>query len=393
VKALALALLFVASSASAARWVPVGDSRVQALDGGPALWKAITSDLRSARHTIDIESRTLRNAEVQKILLERLSRGVRVRIIAMDPRKQYRRKPDNAAAIGATLRAVAALRQAGAELIEYPVSRLATQTRELSPENHRKLIVVDGKRAILSTSDLTHNTANLDLGFRLRGAVVRRAAKLFEDDHRVARGGDEGTPALEHDGVALLDGAMTRRRLLEHIDRAEHQIVIAAYDLGDRELIRTLVDKKRAHPSLDIRVVLGPHRLTSRFAGLRITRPMNLRAHRALTRAGIDVAWGRYEGDVLGGGIVHAKAAVIDGRHVLLGSTDFNARSFGGNHELSAAIDDQPELASPLLQTLLTESAAGHRGGVHTLGDRVKATLIDAAISIASSLRWWLRRA
>ncbi|HKR99878.1 MAG TPA: phospholipase D family protein, partial [Candidatus Dormibacteraeota bacterium] len=79
----------------------------------------------------------------------------------------------------------------------------------------------------------------------------------------------------------------------------------------------------------------------------------NLGAYDALSAAGVAVRMYHSHGELL-----HAKAAVADGRTVLFGSANWTGGGFARNHEIDVELPDAPTLATQMLDQMNADWAA-----------------------------------
>jgi cardiolipin synthase len=120
-------------------------------------------------------------------------------------------------------------------------------------------------------------------------------------------------------------GGRLRRRYLKALGGARRRALLAhAYFLPDRHLVRSITAAARR--GVAVRVVLPA------TSDVGISRPATRRLYRRLLQAGVELReWPR--------SILHAKAAVVDGRLTLLGS--FNLDPFSlANREVLAEVND-----------------------------------------------------
>jgi cardiolipin synthase len=218
--------------------------------------------------------------------------------------------------------------------------------------NHRKIVVVDGNRAItggfgIHTSWLGNGRTPeewRDTAVRVRGPVVADLQRAFEQNWREVT--NQALPSSDYPHLAPAgkvpalfiatsptpgkpSAAEAMYRLL--VQSAQRRLWIAnSYFIPDERLQQLMIERVRA--GVDVRV-LGP--------GPVHDVPPVRAAQRATYERLIDGGVRIYEYKA---SMMHAKTMVIDDRYVLVGSTNIDALSFQHLEEGSLVARD-PELA------------------------------------------------
>ena len=245
------------------------------------------------------------------------------------------------------------LEQAGCQVRRYDRGPLPDPLAR----NHRKIVVVDGTRAItggfgIHTSWLGNGRTPdqwRDTAVRVRGPVVADLQRAFEQNWREVTGQTlprSDYPQLEPVGdvPALFiatsptpgkpSAAEAMYRLL--VQAAKRRLWIAnSYFIPDERLQQLMIDRARA--GVDVRV-LGP--------GPVHDVPPVRAAQRATYKRLIDGGVRIYEYKA---SMMHAKTMVIDDRYVLVGSTNIDALSFEHLEEGSLVARD-PQLARTMAE-------------------------------------------
>jgi cardiolipin synthase len=208
--------------------------------------------------------------------------------------------------------------------------------------NHRKLLLIDDRVVFLGglniSDEQTGPNAWADLAVRVAGPATARLAQVIRNEH----------PTVFSPTVRLMvskegGGRRLRRSYLKAIGSAERSVVMAqAYFLPDRRVLRTI--RAAAQRGAAVTLLLPGHsdvplaRAAMRWYCRRLLAP-RIRV----------LEWP--------GGVLHAKAASVDGRLALLGS--FNLDPYSGvNLEVLAEIHDV-EFAAQLeawIQVLVDQS-------------------------------------
>jgi cardiolipin synthase A/B len=228
--------------------------------------------------------------------------------------------------------------------------------------NHRKIVVVDGQRAItggfgIHTSWLGHGRTPeqwRDTAVRVQGPVVADLQRAFEQNWREVTG--KGLPGSDHPRLAPAgdvpamfiatsptpgkpSAAEAMYRLL--VQAAKRRLWIAnSYFIPDERLQQLMIERVRA--GVDVRV-LGPgpvHDVPPVRAAQRAT-------YKNLIDGGVRIF--EYKASMM-----HAKTMVVDDRYILVGSTNIDALSFQHLEEGSLVARD-PNLARTMAQHFLQD--------------------------------------
>jgi cardiolipin synthase A/B len=240
------------------------------------------------------------------------------------------------------------LRRAGVPVDRFLHSYVPWRTPFLNLRNHRKLLVVDGCIAFTGGINIAAENVQaakprhpvLDTHFRLDGPVVEQLVEAFADDWLFQTGerllSDEWFPTLEPAGQAIArvvtsgpdeDLEQIEFVALHAISCARHSIrVVTPYFLPPEVLTTAL--GLAAMRGVRVEVVLPEH---SNHTMLDWARRVALRA---LVEAGCHV-WLRPAP------FDHSKLMTIDDAWSLIGSANWDTRSFRLNFELTVEIQDE----------------------------------------------------
>ena len=284
------------------------EETVRLLDGGREVYPAMLAAIRSARADVFLEVYAFSpegiGAEFIAALSAAARRGVRVRVVI-----------DAWGSAPATSEVEASLEAAGCEVKVFGsiLGAFAGRLRR----NHRKILAVDGEVAFLGGLNIGDaygvpdpapgDAPWADLAVEIRGPV---AAWLQE---RGPRERGSSPPGPVRVWLSGLGGAKRlRRRYLKAFGRARSRVLLAhAYFIPDRHVIRSIAAAARR--GVEVKLVVAGR------SDVPLATPATRRHYRRLLRAGVEISeWTR--------SMLHAKAAAIDGRRLLLGS--FNLDPF-----------------------------------------------------------------
>jgi cardiolipin synthase len=118
--------------------------------------------------------------------------------------------------------------------------------------------------------------------------------------------------------------------IISMIQEAEHSIwIVTPYFIPDDVLLRSLIVKARAGRDVTLIVPAHSNHPITDFARRYYTRELRRAGGRLL---------------LYGGGMLHAKAVIVDSRVALVGSPNFDLRSLFVNFEIGVLVYSQPEL-------------------------------------------------
>ena len=189
--------------------------------------------------------------------------------------------------------------------------------------DHVKLLLVDGQVAFFGGVNWGSGSyRNRDYELRLEGPAVPRLEHLFAVDMR--RSGrlvstSAATPALPGEPALLTSypDDEVGRAVVAAIDGGRRSIEMEMFVLTDAETIRALIAAARR--GVAVQALFDPG------------QDLNQAAVTQLRAAGVRCRFYRSSGEKL-----HAKAAVIDGTLLVVGSANWTASGFRHNHELDA---------------------------------------------------------
>jgi cardiolipin synthase len=298
-------------------------------------------------------------------------------------------------AIGSLLtpnRYFAALRAAGGRVMWYQPIRWYTFKR-FNNRTHRELLIVDGKAGFIGGAGIAdYWTASPGKGRPWRDTTVEITGELvaglqtsFIENWLESSGeilsGEEDFPhatAVSGEDAGRVTGLVvnstpsagrgTRARMLFQLflSSARKSIHInSPYFVPDRSARAELARAAKRGVSV---VVITPNALNNHP----IARLASRRRYGELIAAGVQIH--EYQPTM-----IHAKVLIVDGLWTILGSTNFDNRSFGLNDEVNAALRDEA-LASRMEADFAADLALSRRidyedWARRPIGERVLATL------------------
>jgi cardiolipin synthase len=318
-------------------------SRIEVLTNASVYYEAELAAIRAAQKSVNLEAYIFERGEVTKkfvmALTERARAGVEVRLTL-----------DAIGSFATWDSFFKELRASGGRVCWYNSLRWATIAR-FNHRTHREIIVVDGEVGFLGGSGFADhwllgdekNPPWRDTMFRVEGDAVTSLQAAFVENWLEASGeilADEkffpfteivgGASSLIVDSSPSM-GRSTRARILYQTLLASAQKTIhitTPYFLPDRsaraEMVRAIKER-----GVEVKIIVpGQH------SDHLLTRRSSRRLFGDLLRAGAQI----YEYEAA---MIHAKTMTIDSIWSVVGSTNFDNRSFGLNDEVNlAAIDE-----------------------------------------------------
>lgn len=382
-------LVRAADRASGAPAIP--GNRVTLLQDGPETYAAMLERIAAARARIHFENYIIRDdatgERFAEALAARARAGVHVRVLY-----------DWIGCLGTSRRYWERLRAAGVAVHAFGPPRWGDPLL-LAARDHRKLVVVDGETAVtggLCIGDEWSGDAARqrqpwrDTAVAVDGPAARALDGAFarawtfagapppddaaEVDDDVAAAGEVAVRV-----VATEPGRERNARTLELLlgIAAERIWITEAYLAAPQRMYQAILDAAR--DGVDVRLLLPGS------SDIAVVRNLSRVGYRGLLAAGARL----YEWQ---GPMLHAKAMVVDGRWLRIGSSNLNPSSLLANWELDIFVDDEPlatQLEHRFLQDLshAREVVRRSRRLPALLAGAVPARLEERAPAEQSSLR------
>jgi cardiolipin synthase len=322
-------------------------NKVVLLADGHGAYAAMFKAMKSAKDHINLESYIIEDDETgQKfadLLLQKQAQGVQVNLIY-----------DSVGSMNTPATYFQRLRDGGIQVVEFnAINPLKTGGKwGLTHRDHRKILIADGKVAIIGGINISEVYSSSPLGRRkdknaaihwrdtdiqIEGPAVAELQKLFLDTWRKQKGPNltEGRyfPDLKESGKALVrivgstPGETNRIPFMMYVSAmsfAERSIHMTnSYFIPDVQIINALTDA--AKRGVDVKILL-PGTTDSQLA-LYAQRHYYTR----LLKSGVKL----YEHST---SLLHAKTAVIDEVWSTVGSTNMDNMSMLINDEVNAVI-------------------------------------------------------
>jgi cardiolipin synthase len=332
---------FFGSALALADPVPLPGNKIELLQNGDEYFPAMLAAIRAARRTINFEAYIFYSDKIghefRDALCERARAGLEVRVLLDGIGSSW--KLDNSD--------VQMLKNAGCKFAYYhPL--LSWRIDRTNRRSHRRVMVVDGRLGFTGAIGFADEWSGhaqdakhwRDMEARVEGPLVSELQNAFEE-HWIKTFGETLSGADQFPAQAAA-GTLRAQTIESHsfsmapvplaqavaFAAANRRIWIAnAYCTPTDDQVDQLV--RAVCRGVDVRLILpGPND----------DQPLTKSAGRA--------AYGR----MLEGGVrifeyqptmIHTKSMVVDGRFVLFGSSNFDARSSQINEELDLAIDDE----------------------------------------------------
>jgi len=360
---------------------------IDVLTNGENFYEAELQAIRGAKKNVNLEAYIFHRGEVAKrfldALTERARAGIQVRIVV-----------DALGSFSTSKHYFKPLLDAGGKMEWYHPLRWNNWTR-VNNRTHRELMVVDGEVGFIGGAGIDDQWLNgtrkqqrwRDTVFRVRGETVAGLQGVFLENWLNVSGeilaGDDFFPKLSQDGTAqafVIDsspsfGGSTRAHVLYQalIRSANKSIYITTpYFLPDTSIRQEML---QAIKERQVKIkIITPGRKSDHL----MTRNSSRALYGDLLEAGAEI----YEYNPT---MIHAKILIVDGHWSVVGSTNFDNRSFGINDEVNLATRS-PELAERLTQDFQSDLAHCRRV---TYDEWKKRPVWERAFETAG---WFLQR-
>lgn len=349
---------------------PTTATEVRLLIDGAAKYDALLADVRQARAHIHLEyyiydcDRT--GTALRDALVERARAGVRVRLLL-----------DAVGSAKATRAFFAPLLEAGGELAWFHPVRLWRVWRRpwLNLRSHRKIVVIDGLVAYTGGMNISDDQderlrtdAYCDLHLRIVGDAVRSLQLVFVEDWAYATDSREFIAQIAQAMPPAAPGPIPTQVLVSGPDsrwEAIHRLHVSSIHAAQQRvwlMTPYFVPGEAAMMALTSAALGGVdvRLLVPKMSDSRLVTLAARSYYDELLEAGVRV----YE---YGPRLLHSKALLVDDDLALIGSANFDHRSFRLNFEVSMLFRDTG-IAAELAR--LIESELAHAPRVRADRDR-----------------------
>lgn len=313
-------------------------NRIDQLENGVEIFPAMLAAIRAAKETINFETYSYWQGDIARefadALAERARADVEVNVIL-----------DWAGSLPMDDKLVELMEQSGVRVAIYrPLAWY--QIDRFNHRTHRRILVVDGRVGFTGgvgiaeewTGDAHDGEHYRDRHFRLEGPVVAQLQAAFNENWQKCRGeilvGERYYPPLQQAGdlvaqiVTSAPGTGNERarqlHLLALAAARESVIIGTPYFVPDPLVLEALL--AAAERGVAIKVLV-PGRSTDSYAARFASR----RQWGEMLRSGVEI----YEYSRT---LYHCKLLIVDGYWTLVGSTNFDSRSFRLNDEINLSV-------------------------------------------------------
>ena len=341
---------------------PTTATDVRLLVDGAATYDALLAAVREARHHVHLEyyiyAADHSGAALRDALVERARNGVEVRLLL-----------DAVGSGRCPKRFFAPLLDAGGELAWFHPMRLRIWKRPwLNLRSHRKIVVVDGRLGFAGGINITdeenervRSDAYRDLHLRIEGDAVRQLQLVFVEDWAYATGKRDFISSVATAMPPARGGGIKAQVLTSGPDspwESIHRLHVGAIHAARQRVWLVtpyFVPGGAAMMALTSAALAGvdTRLLVPRMSDSRLVTFAARSYFDELLAAGVKV----YE---YGPRMLHSKALVVDDDLAIVGSANFDARSFRLNFEVSVLFRD-PGVVSELAHLIEGEFAQAPR--------------------------------
>ncbi len=314
----------------------VGDNEFILCKDGVDAYEKLIDMLTRAKESIYITTYILKKDEVTKKIIELLTKkakeGVEVRMII-----------DSIGSLFLELnqKVLKPLKKAGGDyrffmsIIEHPIST------KLNLRNHRKMIIIDHKEVMSGGMNISkeyiapsfHDKMWVDLSFIIKGKAALHYFEIFKYDWEFASGENIPTPVINPKEFVFKKSVVQvvpsgpdvekdalYEAILTAIFLAKKKIwILSPYFIPDESLQDALIVAK--HKGIDVKII------TAKISDHILADAARKGYLRELYEERVDILFYKSK-------MIHAKAVLIDTEMAILGSSNFDIRSFFYNFEV-----------------------------------------------------------
>ncbi|MDX6575468.1 MAG: cardiolipin synthase [Blastocatellia bacterium] len=345
-------------------------------------WERLSEDLASAQRSVFVQTFAFEGDAVGKqlsaALLSSVAKDKRVladsftRMVLSD---RFRYSPANffdeemRHEARETAAMMSELRGAGVE-IRF-TNPYGLSLRRILSRNHKKLIVLDDQTAYIGGINFSeHNASWHDMMLRIEDETV---ARFLREDFLTTWDGRDRVAQRQFDGLEIFtaDGRANRaafQRVLDLIDGAQQSIFVES-----PYITFPFYDRLRA--------------ATRRGIAVKIVTPEQNNWRFFANYARLESARSEIDLRLFQGGMSHLKAMLIDGEHLIAGSSNFDYLSYRIHQELIAIITN-PQVVADFSRRVMAPDLANARTvkcTASTLSKQWlswKMKLLDAAMEV-----------
>ena len=318
-------------------------NQIEVFTNGDHFYEAELKAISQAKKNIDIEAYIFQEGEIAgrfvKALTERAQAGVVVKIVI-----------DGLGSMGTKDAYFADLKKAGGKFAWYHPVRWNT-IPHYNNRTHRELMVMDGTIGFIGGAGIADHWYKQtskdqprwrDTMVRIEGDSVPNLQATFAENWLESTGeliaGPDYFPIIHHDSgqkamivnsMPSMGGSTRARVLMQSLVASAHKSILiqSPYFLPDKSMEDELIRAKQRGVLVKI---ITPGKKSDHM----VTRSSSQASYGPLLKAGAQI----YEYQPA---MIHAKILIVDGVWSVVGSTNFDNRSFGLNDEVNMAVFDE----------------------------------------------------
>ncbi|HWR15068.1 MAG TPA: cardiolipin synthase [Terriglobales bacterium] len=317
-------------------------NKLDVFTNGDQFYEAELAAIRSAKKNVNIEAYIFQEGEIAKrfvdALTERARAGVQVRLVL-----------DGLGSLGTTDSYFGELKKAGGKFAWYHPVRWNTLPR-YNNRTHRELMVIDGTVGFIGGAGIADHWYKQtkkdqprwrDTMVRVEGDVVPNLQATFAENWLESCGEliagpaffpiikrDQAQTAMIVNSMPSAGGSTRARVLMQSLIASAHNsiLITTPYFLPDESMKEELI--RARNRGVQVKIIAPGH-----HSDHMVTRSSSQRSYGKLLEAGIQIF--EYQP-----AMIHAKILIVDDVWSVVGSTNFDNRSFGLNDEVNLAVYD-----------------------------------------------------
>ncbi len=295
--------------------------------------------IQHAEDSIEIQSLKMHDPKWVDLLIKKANEGVKVHIQISDISRLNTSQDRKEEAF----RLLRLLKKSNITIDQFDTDAIDRKTTVFRPDMHKKVVIVDNRFAYIGNKNFNSHSDTVEFGVGLQGTKAQELRSLFYKDLANSTKNinyiDEVVKIAQQSQVKFYNSYELKQNLIKSIQQSEKTITLSQVEFSDADIVNALISKKKLNPNIEIQIITVKNIREYRAMGITLNRPFNVKSIETLRQNGILVHFIDFEKTE--GKFFHGKLTVFDDKKIILGSSDYNKRSFKGNLELDLEISSE----------------------------------------------------
>lgn len=342
---------------------------------GKEIQEPIAQLLQKAEHSIDLELSLDAKSPLFPLLQKKAAQGVKIRMVLEN--RDFYKEPARQREWFDMLQT---LKESNIEFVTSDYNDVSQYRAFPRSYLHRKLVIVDQHSFYVGSSNFSRNVGNVEVGYFGKMHDQLSLQEVFNADHTASAKSWKNVkpttilPEAELKKVSLIgpgtENPDFQSYILKAIEKTQNRIVISAFEAGDGQILKALINKKKQNPAMRIQILLSSDPMPVRFGERKVMVEKSLNYKAQLQKAGIEVRDYTQKNS-----LNHSRMGIFDDT-VYGSSADFTQRGFNGNVELGFALKSE-EMSKSTLESFDVIWKSSQQAQEATLKERIIATFVN----------------